>query len=56
MFEDLQRRYDWVLNVIRYHSVERLIEVMEDKIVRRAESRFNDLVARRTKPLRVEDV
>jgi hypothetical protein len=42
--------------VIGYSSVDRLIEVLEDKIVRRAEAKFNQLLARRTKQLRVENV
>jgi hypothetical protein len=54
MFVDLQRKYDWVLDVIRYPSVERLIEGLEDKMVRRAEAKFNHLLTRRTKQLRVE--
>jgi hypothetical protein len=33
-----------------------LIEVLEDRIVRPAEGKFNELLARRTKQLRVEDV
>jgi uncharacterized protein YjbI with pentapeptide repeats len=56
MFVDLQIRYKWVLDVIRYPSVDRLIEVFEDKIVKRAEAKFNELLARRTEHLRVEDV
>ena len=57
MFVDLQNKYDWVLEpVIGYSSVDRLIEVMEDKIVRPAEAKFNQLLARRTKQLRVENV
>jgi uncharacterized protein YjbI with pentapeptide repeats len=56
MFVDLQRKYNWVLDVIRYPSVDRLIEGFEDKIVRRAEAKFNELLARRTEQLRVEDV
>jgi uncharacterized protein YjbI with pentapeptide repeats len=56
MFVDLQNKYDWVLTVIRYSSVDRLIEVLEDKIVRPAEAKFNQLLARRTKQLRVENV
>jgi hypothetical protein len=39
--------------VIAYPSV---IEVLEDKIVRPAEAKFNELLARRTKQLRVEKV
>jgi hypothetical protein len=57
MFVDLQNKYDWVLQpVIGYPSVERLIEVLEDKIVRPAEAKFNELLARRTRQLRVENV
>ena len=37
-----------------YPSVERLVEVFEDKIVRPAEAKFNELLAQRTKQLRVE--
>jgi pentapeptide repeat protein len=57
MFVDLQNKYDWVLEpVIGYSSVDRLIEVLEDKIVRPAEAKFNQLLARRTKQLRIESV
>jgi uncharacterized protein YjbI with pentapeptide repeats len=57
MFVDLQNKYDWVLDpVMRYPSVNRLIEVLEDKIVRPAEAKFNQLLARRTKQLRVENI
>src|SRR5262249_52887293 len=34
----------------------RSIEVLEDKVVRPAEAKFNELLARRTKLLRVENV
>jgi hypothetical protein len=57
MFVDLQNKYDWVLKpVIRYSSMDRLIEVLEEKIVRRAEVKFNQLLARRSKILRIERV
>jgi uncharacterized protein YjbI with pentapeptide repeats len=57
MFMDLQNKYDWVLEpVIVYASIDRLIEVLEDKIIRPAEAKFNELLARRTKQLRVENV
>ena len=57
MFVDLQNKYDWVLEpVIVYSSVDRLIEVLEGKIVRPAEAKFNELLARRTNQLRVESV
>jgi hypothetical protein len=57
MFVDLQNKYDWVLKpVIGYPSVDRLLEALEDKIVRPAEAKFNELLARRTEKLRVENV
>jgi hypothetical protein len=57
MFVDLQNKYDWVLKpTIAYSSVDRLIEVLEKKIVRRAEAKFNKLLARRANKLRVENV
>jgi hypothetical protein len=55
MFVDLQNKYDWVLKpVVGYPSVDRLIEMLEDKVVRPAEAKFNELLARRTQQLRVE--
>lgn len=57
MFVDLQHKYDWVLEpVIAYSSVDRLLEVFEDKIVRPAEAKFNQLVERRNRAVRVENV
>ena len=57
MFVDLQNKYDWVLKpVIVYPSVERLIEVLESRIVRPVEAKFNELLTRRTQQLRVENV
>ena len=57
MFADLQNRYDWVLQaVVGYPSVDRLIEVLEDEIVRPAEAKFNELLARRTNELRVKNI
>jgi uncharacterized protein YjbI with pentapeptide repeats len=57
MFVDLQNKYDWVLrDVIGYPSVDRLIEVLEDEVVKPAEAKFNELLARRTNQLRVKNV
>jgi hypothetical protein len=57
MFVDLQNKYDWVLrDVIGYPSVDRLIEVLEDEVVRPAKAKFNELLARRTNQLRVKNV
>jgi hypothetical protein len=57
MFVDLQNKYDWVLQpVVGYPSVERLIEVLVDEIVRPAEAKFDELLLRRTGTLRVKNV
>ena len=57
MFVDLQNKYDWVLKpVIVYPSVDRLIEVLKNKIVDRANAKFKRLLARRNKQLRLENV
>jgi hypothetical protein len=47
IFVDLQIQYDWVLDVIVYPSADRLVEVLEDVIVRPAEAMFNKLLERR---------
>jgi hypothetical protein len=57
MFVDLQNKYDWVLQpVIAYSSVDRLIEVLKDEVVKLAEAKFDELLARRTNQLRVKNV
>jgi len=57
MFVDLQNKYDWVLQpVVGYPSVDRLIEVLEDEVVRPAEAMFDKLLLRRTNELRVKKV
>lgn len=57
MFVDLQNKYDWMLEpVLGYSSVDRLIEAVEDRIVKPAETKFNELLVRRTKQLRVETI
>jgi hypothetical protein len=57
MFVYLKNKYDWVLKpVVGYPSVDRLIEVLEEKVIRPAEAKFNELLARRTQQLRVENI
>jgi hypothetical protein len=57
MFVDLLTKYDWVLKpVISYPSVDRLMDVLEERIVRPAEAKFNQLLARRAEQLRVENI
>jgi hypothetical protein len=56
MFMDLQNNYDWVLDVISYPSVDRLIEVFETEIIGPAEVKFNELLERRARKRRVREV
>ena len=57
MLVDLKNKHDWVLQpVIRYPTVDRLIEVLEDEVVKPAEAKFDELLARRTNQLRVKNV
>lgn len=57
MFRDLWIKHsDWVLTPIRYSSVERLIEVLDTKIIGRAQTRFAKLLARKARGMQVEDV
>jgi hypothetical protein len=56
MLVDLQNKYDWVLDVLVHPSVDRLIEVLEDEIVRPAEAKFNQLLERRANQLRIKNV
>jgi hypothetical protein len=47
-WDGVKNKHDWVLQpVIRYPTVDRLIEVLEDKVVRPAEAKFNELLTRR---------
>ena len=57
MFVDLQNKYDWVLRpVIGYSTVDRLIDAVEEKIVRPAEAKFKELQVRRAEQIRIEPV
>jgi uncharacterized protein YjbI with pentapeptide repeats len=57
MFTDLWIKHrEWVLDPIRYPSVDRLVEVFDDEIVRPAQARFTDLLARKAETLRVKDI
>jgi uncharacterized protein YjbI with pentapeptide repeats len=57
MFTDLWIKHrEWVLDPIRYPSVDRLIEVLDTEIVRPAQARFADLLVRKAEKLRVRDI
>jgi pentapeptide repeat protein len=55
MFRDLWIKHrEWVFDPIRYPSVDRLIEVLETEIVRPAQERFANLLARKAEKLRIK--
>jgi uncharacterized protein YjbI with pentapeptide repeats len=57
MFRDLWIKHrDWVLEPIRYPSVDRLIEALNDEIIYPAQERFAKLVARKVEEVRVKDI
>ena len=57
MLRDLWIKYrEWVLDPIRYPSVDRLIEVLDTEVVRPAQTRFAELLARKAEKLRVKDI
>jgi uncharacterized protein YjbI with pentapeptide repeats len=57
MFRDLWIKHRrWVLDPIRYPSVDRLIEVLDTEIIKPAQLRFAELLARKAEELRIKDV
>ena len=57
MFRDLWIKHrEWVLDPIRYSSVDRLIEVLDAEIVKPAQVRFAELLARKAEHLRIKDI
>ena len=57
MFRDLWIKHrEWVLDPIRYPSVDRLIEVLDAEIVKPAQVRFAELLARKAEHLRIKDI
>jgi uncharacterized protein YjbI with pentapeptide repeats len=57
MLRDLWIKHrEWVLEPIRYASVDRLIEVMEAEIIRPAETRSTELLKRKAEELPIRDV
>lgn len=56
MFIDLWIKHrQWVLNPIRYPSVDRLIEVLDTKIIEPAQVRFAELMALKAQKLQIEE-
>jgi uncharacterized protein YjbI with pentapeptide repeats len=57
MFRDLWIKHrEWVLDPIRYPSVDRLIEVLDVEIVTPAQTRFAKLMARKAEQVRIKEI
>jgi hypothetical protein len=57
MLRDLQSAHpDRVLDVVRYPSVDRLIEALDTEIIAPAQARFSDLSARDRRGVRIRDI
>jgi hypothetical protein len=47
---------DWVLDPIRYPSVEDLVDVLDTEIIQPAEKRFSELLVKKAKELHIRDI
>lgn len=56
MLKDLQRKHDWVFKTLRYSSLDRLIKTMDEEIIKPAEAKFKQLLARRAEPIEDREV
>jgi uncharacterized protein YjbI with pentapeptide repeats len=57
MLSDLWIKHrEWVLDPIRYPSLDRLVEVLDAEIVRPAEVRSTELLKRKAEKLRIKDI
>jgi hypothetical protein len=56
MLQDLQRKHDWVFKTLRYSSPDRLIETMDDEIIKPAEAKSKQLLARRAAEMEDKEV
>jgi hypothetical protein len=57
MLRDLRNAHpDWVFDVIRYSSVDRLVEVLDVEIVEPAKAKFAELQVQKAQSMRVRDV
>jgi hypothetical protein len=56
MFADLQGKYDWVLDVLKYDTVENLIRALEPAVVRPALEKADQLLLRKAEAIRERHV
>lgn len=51
MFVDLQNKYDWVLDVLKYDTVENLIKVFDDAVIKPALEKAEELCFKKAKKI-----
>ena len=56
MLIGLQIKYNWALDVIAYSSVDRPIQMFEEKVVRLAKAKVDRLLVRQARRLRIENL
>jgi len=57
MFKDLWTKYrQRVLDLIRYSTVDRLVEVLDAEIIEPAQARFVELLAMKAEEVRIKDI
>jgi uncharacterized protein YjbI with pentapeptide repeats len=56
MFVDLQRKYDWVLDVLIYDSSEDLVKHLEEAVVLPALRKHEELMIRKARDIRQRDI
>lgn len=54
MFTDLKRKYEWVLDVLSYNSVDDIVTNLEEKIIKPALAKSNELAVMKARPLIVK--
>ncbi len=55
MFQDLQLKYDWVLDILTYDSTEDLIAVLDKAIIRPAMQKSEELALKKSGSYRIRD-
>jgi hypothetical protein len=56
MFIDLQRKFDWVLDVLTYDSVDHLLAGLEDAVIIPALQKHEALVQRRAQTVGIRHI
>ncbi|MBX3084618.1 MAG: pentapeptide repeat-containing protein [Anaerolineae bacterium] len=56
MFQSLQGKYHWVMDVLAYETTEQLIEYLPSKIIKPAIEKHNELIALKNQELRYSDI